>query len=215
MELRGWRRVWHDLHSREEDGARVYACPFNTLKVENRRELEPNTAIHVVLLQATRKQWGTNSVMSVTFSRHHPVPDQRRCNAGLPVGDVGHQGWRNDPLLRIEMSSCAETDSACRGVVRHLDCNVRVTIWALAPFALGIHSARRLLVPPAGRSQAKAGVVCARLRWGLLVPLLVEILLGGNKLSRGRSRCAFTFFSQKRSPSEQRVPAGDVFQGAN
>ena len=52
VEFGGGRHVWHDLHSREEDGARVYVCHFNTLKVENRRELKLNTTIHVVLLQA-------------------------------------------------------------------------------------------------------------------------------------------------------------------
>ena len=123
----------------------MYACPFNTLMVENRRELEPNTAIHVVLLQATREAAEcTNPVMmiSVTFS---PSPSGSGSKAMytqvFPLEVLGTKGMeeRSPVADRNELVVRRNRFGMPRGFfVRGLDCNVRVTIWVLAPFALGL-----------------------------------------------------------------------------
>ena len=107
VELRGRRHVWHDLHTRDEDGARVYACSFNTLKVENRRELKPNTAIYVVLLHATKKQLGYELSDDDVGDLFTVIGLQIKgdVHVGLSVGHQGYGGTipvadRNEHVVR-------------------------------------------------------------------------------------------------------------------
>ena len=201
VELRGWRMFGMIFTAARRTVLECMLAPLTPSMVENRRELKPNTAIHVVLLQATREAAEcTNPVMmmSVTFS---PSPSGSGSKAMytqvFPLEMLGTNGMeeRSPVADRNELVVRGNRFSMTRGFS-----SVALTAMSMSLSGYSLRmlwdSARRLWVPPPGRSHAQGGIVCAPLRWGLLVPLLVEILLVGHKLSRGRSWRPFTFFTE-------------------